>query len=124
MTSKQMPLLDMIIDAGVDVLIGVDPIQGKGTLLRDLKQQARGRLSLWGGVNGFLTVEMGSSSAIQDAVQEALSILGQDGFILSPVDNVRDDSPETWRNIETLLRAWRHAVGSVPSQPNAKQSTP
>ena len=34
LTSGSMPLHDMLIDMGVDVLIGPDPVQGKGTDLQ------------------------------------------------------------------------------------------
>ena len=107
LTSGAMPMLDLIIEAGVDVLIGVDPIQGKGTDMRELKARTKGRLALWGGVNGFLTVERGTPEEIREAVRTALDTLGPDGFILSPVDNVRDTSEETWRNAMALIEAWK-----------------
>ena len=102
-------VLDMILDAGVDVLIGVDPVQGKGTGLAEMKRRTRGRMCLWGGVNGFLTVERGTSEEIRAAVAAALEALGPDGLILSPVDNVRDESDRTWRNTEALIDTWRSA---------------
>ena len=107
LTSGAMPMLDLIIEAGVDVLIGVDPIQGKGTDMRELKARTKGRLALWGGVNGFLTVERGTPEEIREAVRTALDTLGPDGFILSPVDNVRDTSEETWENAMALIEAWK-----------------
>jgi hypothetical protein len=102
-----MPVLDQIVEAGVDVLVGVDPIQGKGTDLAEMKRRASGKLCLWGGVNGFLTVERGTEADIRDAVKQALDTLGPDGFILSPVDKVRDPSDEVWANVEALIEAWR-----------------
>ncbi|HPD14156.1 MAG TPA: uroporphyrinogen decarboxylase family protein [Planctomycetota bacterium] len=107
LTSGAMPLLDMIIEAGVDVLIGVDPIQGKGTDMAEMKRRTAGKLALWGGVNGFLTVERGTPEGIREAVRLALDTLGPDGFILSPVDNIRDTSDEVWRNTMALIEAWR-----------------
>ena len=107
LTSGAMPVLDMVIEAGVDVLVGVDPIQGKGTEMREMKRAAKGKLCLWGGVNGFLTVERGTPGTIRDAVRGALNTLGPDGFILSPVDNVRDASDDVQRNVEALIAAWR-----------------
>ncbi|MBM4032745.1 MAG: hypothetical protein FJ291_13280 [Planctomycetes bacterium] len=107
LTSGTMPLLGMIIEAGVDVLIGVDPIQGKGTDMAEMKRLAAGRLALWGGVNGFITVERGTPQGIREAVKLALDSLGPDGFILSPVDNIRDTSEEVWRNTLALIEAWR-----------------
>ncbi len=64
-------------------------------------------MALWGGVNGFVTVEMGSPQDIRDAVREALEALGPRGFILSPVDNIRDESDETMQRVQVFLEAWR-----------------
>ena len=36
-------------------------------------------------------------------------ILGPEGFILSPVDNVRDTSDATWENVLTFVEAWKAA---------------
>jgi hypothetical protein len=107
LTSGTMPLLEMIIEAGVDVLIGVDPIQGKGTDMAEMKRRTAGKMALWGGVNAFITVERGTEEGIREAVQTALDTLGPDGFILSPVDNIRDTSDEVWQNTMALIEAWR-----------------
>jgi hypothetical protein len=64
-------------------------------------------MCLWGGVNAFLTVERGTTGDIHDAVNGALEALGPDGFILSPVDNVRDTSEEVWRSTLALIDAWK-----------------
>ena len=110
LTSGAMAMLDMLMEAGVDVLIGVDPIQGKGTDMAEMKRRTAGHMALWGGVNGFLTVERGTAGGIRDAVRTALGALGPDGFILSPVDNVRDTSDETWRNTLTMVGAWQETT--------------
>jgi len=107
LTSGAMPMLDLILEAGVDVLIGIDPIQGKGTDLREMKRRTAGKMALWGGVNGFLTVERGTRADIENAVRGAIEALGPDGFILSPVDNVRDPSDEVWERTMALIEAWR-----------------
>ena len=108
MTSGQMPLLDMLLEAGLDVLIGVDPVQGKGMDMALLKEKVGGRMCLWGGVNGFVTMERGSRDEVQEAVREAIGTLGPGGgFILSPVDNVRDTSEKAWDNIHTMIEAWK-----------------
>jgi len=52
-------------------------------------------------------VEMGTSEEVQKAVRKALEALGPDGFVLSPVDNVREDQPEVWRNVNVFIRTWK-----------------
>ncbi|HIE04625.1 MAG TPA: hypothetical protein EYP61_07680 [Candidatus Latescibacteria bacterium] len=111
-TSGVMPLVRLLIKAGVDVVIGIDPVQDRTMDMRALKERAGGRLALWGGVNGFITVEMGSAEEVRRAVREALDTLGPDGFVLSPVDNVREDRPEVWRNVEVLVETWKEDVNA------------
>ena len=107
MTSGSMPLLDMFVEAGLDVLIGVDPIQGKGTDLAMMKRKLKGKVCLWGGVNGFVTVERGSKAEVREAVYDAIRTLAPEGgFILSPVDNIRDTSQETWENVIAMIEMW------------------
>ena len=107
-TSSNVPLLESFVEAGVDVLIGVDPCAGEGADMPAIKQALAGRIALWGGVNGFLTVEMGSRQDIDRAVKHAFEVLAPGGgFILTPVDNVRDESPETWQNVLAFIEAWK-----------------
>jgi len=106
-TSGTMGILDYILEAGVDVLIGVDPLEGTGTDMARMRAQVGDSMALWGGVNGFVTVEMGSAREIRQAVQEAVRQLGPRGLILSPVDNIRDESDKTMQRVQTFIDAWR-----------------
>lgn len=113
MTSRVTPLLDMILEAGVDVLIGLDPLMG-GTDLKAVKEKVRGRMCLWGGVNAPLTVEQGRAEAVRQAVREALETLSPGGgFILAPVDDVEDPSERAWDNAQAFIRAWREAISPL-----------
>ena len=70
----------LLILLGVDVLIGVDP---KEYDLRRCAELSAGKLCLWGGVNGHLTVERGDPDQVAREVAGSLEILGnQPGFIL------------------------------------------
>lgn len=107
-TSAFLPLLDHILDAGIDVLVGLDPKEGKGTDLGAVKAKFRERKrTLWGGVSGAITVERGSEAETEAEVRAALDILGRDGgLILSPVDNVTEDTATTNRNVRRLIETW------------------
>ena len=54
-----------------------------------------------------MTVERGSEEEIRTAVCEAMATLGPDNFILSPIDNITVDTPQTWRNIDIFIDEWR-----------------
>ncbi len=102
------PAIDEMIEAGVDAVVGVDPVMDKTMDLKSLKQKAQGKICLWGGVNQALTVELGDESGIKDAVKEAITVLGKDGgFILSPVENVIDMSEDVWKKVIMFIEAWK-----------------
>jgi len=108
MSCASMPLMDMIIDAGVDVLLGVDPAQDRTMDMPLLKQKASGKMCLWGGVCGYLTMECGMPDQIRDQVRQAISILSPGGgFILAPVTNIRADTEQVWDNVRAMIEAWK-----------------
>ena len=107
-SSSYTPLLDMYLDSGIDVLIGQDPVQDARADFTLTKQRLAGKVCLWGGVNGFVTVERGTLDEVRDAVRYAMDSLAPGGgFILSPVDNVTLDDERTWANVHTLIETWR-----------------
>ncbi|UCC63584.1 MAG: hypothetical protein JSV36_00555 [Anaerolineae bacterium] len=106
-SSGTRPMLDYYLEAGIDVLIGIDPIQGTYTDMPLLKEKLSGRVCLWGGVSGAVTVEQGTEAEVRSAVRNAIEVLGPDGFILSPVDNITVDEPLTWQNIEIFIDEWQ-----------------
>jgi len=101
------PMLDFFLEAGIDVLIGIDPLQGRRTDLGRIKARIGERICLWGGVSGAITVELGSEEDVRAAVRSTITTLGEQGLILSPVDNITVDVPQTWQNIATFIDEWR-----------------
>ena len=107
-TCAYMNLLDDFKDAGVDVLIGADPVQDAQLDMAALKRETAGRICLWGGGNGFVTVETGTPEEIRREVNNAMDILAPGGgFILSPVDNVRDASDRVLESAKVFIEAWK-----------------
>jgi len=111
LTVGSLQFVDMLVEAGVDVVLGVEDVQDHGMDFAALKAASRGRLALWGGVNGFVTIEEGRDEDVRRATEHALATLGPDGFILSPVDNVRDTSEATWRKTLLFIDTWKRAAG-------------
>jgi uroporphyrinogen-III decarboxylase len=106
-SSGLIPMLDYHKQAGFDVLIGIDPVQGTNTDLSTVKKTYGDQIAIWGGVSGAITVEMGTEQEIHAAVDKAVEELGPSGFILSPVDNITVDEPKTWKNIDFFIDAWK-----------------
>lgn len=109
-STGHIPMLDGYLESGIDVLIGIDPVQGTHTDMSVLKKKLGHRICLWGGVSGAITVERGSEKEVRDAVQMAIRTLGPEGFILSPVDNITIDDPLTWKNIGVFIDEWQKCV--------------
>ena len=108
MTTGALPMLDNILASGVDVLIGADPLQHGQDPLRTMRDKLGGKVCLWGGVNGAITVEEGSEHDVRQAVNRALDTMrGVDGFVLSPVDNITEITRRAWHNVEVLIAAWK-----------------
>jgi len=106
-SSGTKPMLDFYLEAGIDALIGVDPIQGTYADMPLMKAKLGERVCLWGGVSGAVTVEMGTEEEVRAAVRGAMETLGPTGFVLSPVDNITVDAPQTWRNLDLFIDEWR-----------------
>ena len=107
-TCLYMNLLDDFIDTGMDILIGADPVEDIQLDMAVLKEKTKGKICLWGGGSGFVTVEKGAPDEIRNEVFNAIDILAPGGgFILSPVDNVRDTSDEVLRNAKIFIDAWK-----------------
>ncbi|KPK66132.1 MAG: hypothetical protein AMK73_00905 [Planctomycetes bacterium SM23_32] len=115
-TADMMPFLPPLAEMGVDVVYGLDPLEGRWDLA-EAKAVCAGRMALWGGINGYLQVAHASAAEVKAAVAEALEALSPGGgFILSPVDDVGlsgtdQDTPETWArvwtNVAHMVRAWK-----------------
>jgi hypothetical protein len=104
-TANCMPLLGDIREAGVDAILGVDPATWD---LELAKARLGGKVCLWGGVNGHLTVERGRAEQVRAEVRRAMQVLAPGGgFILSPVDNVRQYTPTAKANVAALIDGWR-----------------
>lgn len=108
MTTGALPMLERILAAGVDVLIGADPLQRGERPLEAMRDSLGGRVCIWGGVNGAITVEEGSEEDVRRAVEYALGVMrGTRGFILSPVDNITEITRNTWRNVDVFIETWK-----------------
>jgi uroporphyrinogen-III decarboxylase len=106
-SSGTKPMLEHYKEAGFDVLIGLDPVQGTHTDMAHMKDVLGDQICLWGGVSAAVTVERGTGDEIRTAVDNAIETLGPAGFILSPIDNLTVDEPQTWVNIAEFIDAWK-----------------
>jgi len=114
-TTTVTPFFRLLKDLGIDMLFGVDPIQGQWDLPRT-KAELGDRVCLCGGINGYLTIVDGTPEKVEREVQRSMAALAPGGrFILSPVDNIRIDDPcggaaawqRLWQNVQTMVETWK-----------------
>ena len=88
------PLIDLIIEAGFDILNPVQWSAGKHTY-GQWKNKCRGRIALWGGgVNAQATLPMGTVKEIQAEVRAVVSCLGDGGgYIFNNIHNITAEIP-------------------------------
>jgi uroporphyrinogen decarboxylase len=93
------PVIDDLIDIGVDIL---NPVQVSAAEMGDtkrLKAEFGDRLSFWGGVDNVDVLPNGSVEDVGREVDLRTADLGRDGgYVLCPVHNVQPDVP-----VENLL---------------------
>ena len=93
------------LELGIDILWGVDPVEGQADL-SEIKTQIGHQVCMWGGLNSHVTLGMGTEKDIREAVRDAVRILAPGGgFVLFPVDQVSKDIPR--ESIETMIDEWR-----------------
>ena len=93
-----------LVEAGVDVLYFIDPVQDTITLekARDL---LGGKIALVGGINA-LSLASGDTHRIEQDVKHAIDVLGPTNrFILHPLDALFPDT--RWESVNTMIKAWR-----------------
>jgi uroporphyrinogen-III decarboxylase len=104
-----MPFLDFFKELGIDILYGVDPVQG-GADLKKVKETIGEEVCIWGGVNSAVTLT-GNKEGVEKAVEEAVSVLAPGGsFILAAIDQLFEDTK--WDNFMTMMQTWRRLTGA------------
>ena len=93
-----------LVDAGVDLLYFLDPIQDTITV-KKAKELFEGRLTVVGGTSA-LSLASGDLGRIRDEVNHAIDVFGAAGrFILHPLDAIFPDTP--WEGVRAMIEAWK-----------------
>jgi hypothetical protein len=103
MTTGVEILGERLMEAGVDVLYFIDPVQD-GISLEKARELFSERMTLVGGANS-VSLTAGDKGKIEDEVKRSIDILGPTNrFILHPVDAIFPDTP--WENLEFMIETW------------------
>ncbi len=87
------PLIDDLIDIGVDVLSPVQP-KAVGMNFEELKKLFGSKISFHGGIDIQEILPKGTPEIVSKEVSRAKEILGKDGgYIISPAHHIQADTP-------------------------------
>lgn len=89
-TTGIMPFLDIFKEMGIDVIYGVDLVQGNIDL-KKVKDVVGDRICIWGGINSAVTVT-GDKEGVEKTVEDAIRILAPNGFMLGAIDTLCEDT--------------------------------
>jgi hypothetical protein len=104
-TSAWAPLRQDLLELGIDSLIGIDPVQDRVDL-SEVKAHLGGKICLWGGLNGAVTLENDTPQAVRAETRFALETMAPGGgFVLYPVDQLGKETP--WENVTAMIETWR-----------------
>jgi hypothetical protein len=104
MTTGVEALGQRLIEAGVDVLYFVDPVQDTLSVEK-ARELFGGRITLVGGINST-TFAVRSPEEIRKDVRRAMEALASTGrFILHPVDALHPDTK--WEGLQAAIKAWK-----------------
>ena len=104
------PLMDMIVESGIDCLDPIDPVAGMD--LADVKAKLGTRIALKGNVDCAHLLTLGTPEQVAAATREALRIGAPGGgFILSSSNSIHSSvKPENYRAMLNTL----HEYGRYP----------
>lgn len=97
------PLIDDLIDCGVDILNPIQP-KAKDMQPENLKKTYGNRIVFHGGIDTQEILPFGTKESIEDTVRETISIMNKDGgYIFAAAHNIQEDVPP--QNLVYMLEA-------------------
>ncbi|NLF19718.1 MAG: hypothetical protein GX595_21005 [Lentisphaerae bacterium] len=90
---KCMAILDLLADAGIDVLETLTPPPVGDVDLAAVKRRIGDRVCLKGYTDLIYVLKLGTPDLIDRTVRDAIAVAGPTGFILGTSDSIRDGTP-------------------------------
>jgi uroporphyrinogen decarboxylase len=111
---KLWPIIDMIVDSGIDCLDPIDPQAGMS--LAEVKAQYGHRIALKGNVDCAQLMTFGTPDEVVEATKEALRQGAPGGgFILSSSNSIHSAvKPENYQAMLSTLQAYGHYPIKLP----------
>ena len=91
---KMRDIIPLAVEAGVDVLSGLQPPDVGDVILKDLKTEYGDRVALLGGLDPVYTFDMGTPQDVREAVRQAIADAGRGGgYIIGTGEAVAPQTP-------------------------------
>jgi uroporphyrinogen decarboxylase len=91
---RMRDIIPLVVEAGVDVLSGLQPPEVGDVVLKDVKRHYGDRVALLGGLDPVYTFDMGTPDDVREAVRQAIQDAGAGGgYILGTGEAVAPDTP-------------------------------
>jgi uroporphyrinogen decarboxylase len=105
-------LIPSLVTCGVDI---INPIQPGAYMMEPerLKKDYGSLLAFWGGIDTQALLPLGSAEEVKAEVKRILSIMGNEGYILSPAHCIQQDVPA--ENIAAIYAGARDYYETDPS---------
>lgn len=98
-----MPILDDLMEAGLDIL---HPVQSTANDLAELRRITSGKLTLAGGIDGQRTLPLGTPQQVREEVFRKLDLLWENGGYLPMAEKTHGVPEENIRAMENAIRDW------------------
>jgi len=110
-----VPIIDDLIDAGVDIL---NPVQTRAAGMEPhaLKKQFGDRVAFWGGMDEQYILPFGTKEEIDAEVKRLTEAMGKTGYVFGPGHNIQADTPieniiEMYQSAEKYRGTWGGKAG-------------
>lgn len=100
-----MAIIELLADAGIDVLETLTPPPVGDVDLAAVKRRIGDRVCLKGYTDLIYVLKMGTPDLVERTVRDAIAIAGPTGFILGTSDSIRDGTPI--ENVRAYVEAAR-----------------
>ena len=101
------PLLPALAELDFDCLLEFEPALDRAQSA-EVKAMLPGK-SFWGGVSAPVHLERGDERTVRQAVRDAFSVFGREGFILKAVPSIRAHLQKG--NVDAFFDEWRRLAG-------------
>jgi len=91
---KMRDIIPLVVEAGADVLSGLEPPDVGDVVLKDVKAQFGDRVALLGGLSPVYTFDLGNPDIVREAVRQVIADAGAGGgYVIGTAEAMAPETP-------------------------------